>query len=268
MKKIFNIFTIVSLLIFSSSCKETDEAIYEGEALLHFDKVQQEAFVRLSTGNADYLVTYGVLKNVETNHTVELVFEPSKSTAVLGTDFTILESSDVLTAGKAVGDFKINVKESAAAAGKKAVFTLKSSTLTMASFDTEVVVDFKLSCPIDATTFPLNYNVDVFAFNEYAPSHQQTLIPVQGTDNQFKVKSSWGPTFVAWATNNPSYNNQFLYPGTITIQCTSVTFTSDAPSTGPGGTGTYDPATGIIEFTVTQSLFTSQFNTKCTFIPL
>ncbi|MGO4708825.1 hypothetical protein AB4Y90_06835 [Chryseobacterium sp. 2TAF14] len=268
MKKIFSIFLLASLFLAINSCKDAEEAIYEGESLLHFDKIEQNAYVRLSTGNADYLVTYGVLKNVTSNHNVELVFEPAKSTAVLGTDFTIVEGTDVLSAGTAVGDFKINVKESAATAGKKAVFTLKSSSLGMASFDQEVVVNFNLACPIDSNTFPLVYNVDVYAFNEYAPSHQQTLIPVAGTDNQFRINSSWGPSFVAWATNNPSYNNQYLYPGTITINCTNVIFTSGATSTGPGGSGTYNPSTGVIEFTVTQSLFTSPFDTTCTFTPL
>lgn len=265
MKKFLSILTLSLLTVFNS-CKE-DEAIYnDGESLAHFNTTSQRVFVKLGSNAADVLVTYGVTKAANSANNIELVFNASKSTAVLGTDFTIVEGTDSLPAGAALGDFKLNVKESAALAGKKAYFTLKSSSLPLAIFNTEVEVTFALACPLE--NFPLKYNVDVYAFDEYAPSHQQTLVPVPGTDNSFKVNSSWGPSFVAWATGNNGYNNQYLYPGTLTIQCSNVTFTSDAPTTGPGGTGTYDPTTGVIEFTIGQSLFVDQFNTKCTFTPL
>ncbi|WP_265427527.1 hypothetical protein [Chryseobacterium sp. YIM B08800] len=265
MKRILSILTLSLLTVFNS-CQEDEAVYYEGDSLVHFNTTTQRVFVKLGTNAADVLVTYGVTKAAGSNSNVELVFNATKSTAVLGTDFTIVEGTDTLPAGNVLGDFKLNVKEAAALAGKKAFFTLKSSSLGLATFNTEVEVDFALACPLE--NFPLKYNVDVFAFGEYAPSHEQTLVPVPGTDNSFKVNSSWGPSFVAWATDNNGYNNQYLYPGTITIQCSNVTFTSDAPTTGPGGTGTYNPTTKVIEFTISQSLFTSPFNTTCTFTPL
>lgn len=266
MKNIFKIFLLgTSLLTIATSC-EAEQPSTEGESLLHYNEKEQTVSVKLGTASADVTVTYGVTKASGSNNTVELVYNAAKSTAVLGTDFTIVEGSDVLQSGSALGDFKLNVKEAAAAAGKKAYFTLKSSSLGLAPFNQEVVVNFALACPLE--NFPLTYNVSVYAFDEDAPSHQQTLTKVAGTDNQFKVNSSWGPLFVAWATGDTSYNNQFLYPGTLTIQCSKVTFTSSAPSTGPGGTGTYNPITKVIEFTVSQTLFTGAFNTKCTFTPL
>lgn len=263
-----NIFKFLSVLIVFGltvvACKYDDEPTYEGNSLLEFDKTEQTAFVVLNKNSADYLITYGVLKAVDGDHNVELVFDSSKSTAVLGTDFTIVEGTDVLKSGSVLGDFKIKVTEAAADAGKVAVFKLKSGTLGNAIFNQEVVVSFKMSCPL--TNFPLTYDVDVIAFGDTAPSHQQVFTRVTGTDNQFKVNSSWGPTFVAWATEDPSYNNQYLHPGVITINCRTVTFKSDV-SWGKGGTGTYDPNTGIIDIVVGQSLFSSPFTARCIFKP-
>jgi len=264
MKNIFKFLSVLVLSFAFIACKYDDEPTFEGDSLLHFDRPEQEAFVVLNTNSADYLVTYGVLKPVSGDHTVELVYDADKSTAVLGTDFTIVEGSDVLKSGDVLGDFKINVTEDAAAAGKVAVFSLKSDSLPNAIFNQEVEVTFKLSCPLN--NFPLNYTVTVQAFGENAPSHQETLTPVAGSSNKFRVASSWGPNFVAWATDDSSYNNQYLYPGTITINCTTATFDSGV-NYGTGGTGTYDPDTGVIDIVIGQALFTDVFDTRCVFTP-
>ncbi|MCY0969523.1 hypothetical protein [Chryseobacterium wangxinyae] len=162
MKKIF--FLLIGCLLFFA-CKDAEPEIYEGESLLHFDKVSQPVNILLNANNVNATVTYGVTKVAQTNSTVELVYNAAKSTAVLGTDFTILEGTDVLPAGSAVGDFKINVKESAAKLGKKAYFTLKSNSLTSASFDTEVEVAFVLVCPPE--TFPGIFKVNNAIFGTY-----------------------------------------------------------------------------------------------------
>lgn len=266
MKKLFNILSACTVMLLSLYSCEAEQPFTEGDSQIHFNEKEQDVYVTLGSGSGDVMVTYGVTKPAGTTANVELVFDQTKSTAILGTDFTIVEGTDNLEGNAIIGDFKLNVTEAAATANKIARFTLKSNNLAIAPFNQEVEVTFNLACPLD--NFPLQYNVTVTAFNEDAPSHQQTLIPVAGTDNQFKVNSSWGPSFVAWATDNPAYNNQYLYPGTITINCSNVTFRSGAPSTGPGGTGTYNPTTGVIQFTVSQSLFSSPFNTTCTFTPL
>lgn len=269
-KNINSIVLAISLLLTFSimSCSVDEAPMYEGESLLHFNQGNSTtAFVQLNTGSQHYNVTYGVTNEVSSEHSVQLVFDQSKSTAILGTDFTIVKGIDDLKPGEVIGDFVILVTEAAATAGKKAVFTLQSSTIPYASFKQEQEVTFKLSCPLD-NSFPLTYLVDVYAFNEFGPSHQQTLTRVEGTDNQFKVTSSWGPEFVAWATNDPGYLNQYLHDGILTINCTDVTFTSTL-AWSKGGTGTYDPNTGIIELTVGQSLFSGNpFTVKLTFNPM
>ncbi|MCU7617861.1 hypothetical protein NZ698_11680 [Chryseobacterium sp. PBS4-4] len=165
MKKILSLVTLVSLLFVFNSCKDEEEIYYEGDSLVNFDKTAQIANVILNNNNADYLVTYGVTKASQSDNTVEIVFDAANSTAVLGTDFTIVEGTDVLKSGSAVGDFKINVKESAAKLGKKAVFTLKSNTLGTAPFNKKVEVAFTLVCP--AATFPGVFSVKNVLFGTY-----------------------------------------------------------------------------------------------------
>ncbi|AZA59046.1 hypothetical protein [Chryseobacterium shandongense] len=137
MKKIFLSFFAVTLtLIFSNSCREHENLTYDGESFLHFDKKDQ------TVANGNVNITYGVTKAVSGDHNVEIIFNSAKSTAILGTDFTIVESKDVLKDGSVLGDFVINVTPAAAAAKKEAVFTLQSSTLQNAVFNQEVLVKF------------------------------------------------------------------------------------------------------------------------------
>ncbi|WP_318310258.1 hypothetical protein [Flagellimonas crocea] len=111
-------------------------------------------------------------------------------------------------------------------------------------------------CP---TVFSSAYSVSVFAFDEEAPSFNVDLIPVDGTDNQFTIESSWGPNFVAWATGDSSYEGQFPYSGTITVnEDFSVDFAGDA-SWATGGTGTYTACGDRFEITLTQALFSGGF---------
>ena len=78
----------------------------------------------------------------------------------------------------------------------------------------------------------------------------------------------WGPNFVAWATGNASYAGQFVYPARLIINCDN---TVDVITTGTqflGGSGTYDPVTGVIDVVIQQGLFTAPFDTNCVFYPL
>lgn len=165
MKKLLAIFLFGALVFAPTSCKDEDEIFYEGESLLHFNTPAQRANVIKDTGSADYVVTYGVTKAAGADSNVELVFDAAKSTAVLGTDFTIIESTDVLPAGVSLGGFKINVKETAAKAGKKAYFKVRSASLAPAIFNQEVEVVFGLVCPPD--TFAGVFNVQNVLFGQY-----------------------------------------------------------------------------------------------------
>lgn len=146
MKKFLNYFLLASIVtMFVASCKPDDEPFFEGDSLLLFESPE------VSAADGDYALAYGVTNAVDGDHNVSLVFNQSKSTAVLGTDFTIVKGSDVLKGGTARGDFKINVTQAAAIAKKNAVFTMTNSTLGKATFNQEVLVNFACSSNLAGT---------------------------------------------------------------------------------------------------------------------
>ena len=145
------------------------------------------------------------------------------------------------------------------------VFNLSSAEAKIGNTNQFTLQLFK-SCPFEGLN-TTSYDVDVFAFDDQAPSHSVTLVPVAGTDNQWTVTSSWGPDFVAWATGDPSYSGAFLYSGTIVLNDDyTVDFIgNDAWATG--GSGNYSPCTQVFDITLTQGLFTTSFTTQVVMSP-
>lgn len=151
MKKI--LFLLMASLLFFS-CKEAEPEIYNGDSLLHFTKGDSDnAFVLLGSGSSTYKLAFGVTKPVVGNSDVKLIFDQSKSTAQLGTDFQIVSPlSTQLSAGQAIGSYDIKILEATATpTPKTAVFRLESSSLQGASWYKEFTLNIALSCP--ASTF-------------------------------------------------------------------------------------------------------------------
>lgn len=145
MKKFFNILIgCATIFLVAYSC-EAEQPFNEGQALLHFDNPDQTA------PDGNYNVTYGVTTPVSSDQTTTLVFNQAKSSAILGSDFTIVEGNDVIKAGAVKGDFVINVTKAGALAKKQAVFTIKSSTIPNAVFNQELTVRFSCSSTLGGT---------------------------------------------------------------------------------------------------------------------
>ena len=108
-------------------------------------------------------------------------------------------------------------------------------------------------CP---TVISEEYGVDVFALGGQAPSHSVEFVPVDGTDNQWTITSSWGPNFVGWATGNAANNGAFLYAGTVTL---NEDFSVDFDGERGTGTGTYSACDNQFSITIDQNLFTTDF---------
>lgn len=94
------------------------------------------------------------------------------------------------------------------------------------------------------------------------PNFTPTVTKV--ADNQYTFNTFWGPTFIASALNNPQYANvvALSYSGTLTInQAADGTYNvtivgnNSAAWDNGGGTGTYDPCTKTLSYTLTQGLF-------------
>lgn len=200
--------------------------------------------------------------------TLVATVDTENSTAVEGVDFTLESSSIVIPAGEVNGNFVITANHgSATTSGKTVVLNISSPDVENATFNTTHTVNIILACPLPAD-FALSYGVQVQALNQSFPTHLQTITPVPGEDNTFKMESIWGPEFVATATGNSGYSGQYVYSGQFTINCDdTVTFTGD-DTWATGGTGTYNPETGFITGTIGQTLFTSSnFTVDITMIP-
>lgn len=274
--KYFLSLLVISILFMGCSDDNTrGEKYYSGnQNYLSFGLGdRQRMIVKPEEGFRISKLYFGTYKNVSKDHQVKLVFDAENSEAVLGVDFEIINNVATLAKGTGLAYFEIKVFEDPAIPlGKKAIFRLESADLEDAVTRTEMIATLALSCQLDNEVFPMKYNVDVYAFGDIAPSHVQTLTPVYGADeNTYKFASAWGPFFVAWATDSPSYNNQYVYPGKLIINCdNTVTVIGDSAPGNPysGGTGTYDPDTGVIDVVINQGVFTSPFTTNCVFTPI
>lgn len=261
---------VFSFLLIGCEDDSHGEKGYSGTNYVSFNAAgTQRMVVRPETGFEISPVSFGTVKATQEDTQVKLIFDAENSTAVLGVDFDIVSDVVVLEKGKSVGEFGIKVYEDPATpAGKVAKFKISSPTIANAIFRQDLEVTLALSCQFDNEVFPLTYDVDVYAFGDMAPSHVQTLVPVSGAaENTYKFTSAWGPTFVAWATDTPSYNNQYLYSGVLTINCDNTVVVVGDLAWSTGGTGTYDPDTGVIDVVIGQSLFTTAFTANCVFIP-
>lgn len=198
MKKLLNIFTILTLFSVFTSCKDEEQIYFDGDSLLHFEKGT------LTAPDGDYMLPYGVTKAVGGDHNVTLVFDQAKSTAVLGTDFTIVQGADILKDGTARSYFKLNVTKAAAIAKKNAVFTMSNTTLPRAIFNQEVKVNF-------ACTSALAGTYQYSTVNAFAPGLAPVSGPVTGnvtltanaTGNEYTISDSSFGAYSVWSGYAP-----------------------------------------------------------------
>jgi hypothetical protein len=229
MKKI--LFLLIGFMTIFS-CKDAEPEVYDGQSMLNFNKgVAGNGYVLSSATYSDYKISYGSIKPVEGNHQVQIKFDASKSTAVLGTDFQIINATDELSAGEVGGEFTIRIfKASATQAGKTATFTLGSSTLTNAVFDQTFTLNMSLTCPV--TSFVGNFNNSESFWNN--PGTTVEIVENPAVPNQLLIKDyldvgkdlvlNYNPTTfaVTFADQNTGYfssaNNGYIWlrPSTVT----------------------------------------------------
>ena len=147
-------------LFFIVSCSDDTTDIYEGAPLLQFSKgTSKPGLVEIGSASANYAIDYGVVRPVTGSHTVKLVVDATKSTAVEGVDFEILNSAtDELTTGELNGTFTVRVlSTNLTTVPVIAVFNLQSSTIANAGFDQSYTLSLSLKCPLN-TFFSGGFN--------------------------------------------------------------------------------------------------------------
>ena len=155
--KRFNKVILVFLLIFlAQSCSDNDRDLYDGPPLITFNNGITSKVLILSTQTAPYndiKIKYGTVRPVQGSNTVSLVVDATKSTAVEGTDFDVINGTDEMTDGETNGEFTVRVyKTPAIQSGKVAVFNLKSTSIQNAIFNQNYTLNIALTCP--SSSFP------------------------------------------------------------------------------------------------------------------
>ena len=182
-----------------NSCRGSEELAYNGDSLLLFNAPQNSASATISSGagTAIYNVTFGVLKQVESDSDVTLVVDAANSTAKEGVDFTIANKTTTLKAGSATGGIPVTILESGATLTAKSIaFKLQSNSLKNAGFNQNFKLNISLTCPFINTKFSGNYTVLTDSWADYMAGDKVPVTPGAAA-NQIYVR----------ATNNPYISN-------------------------------------------------------------
>lgn len=242
--KILKYLSIPIFALMLTSCEGPDDAVYEGDNFVSFAATSSEATVIKGSTSREVTVSYTTLSEAKSNTDVQISVDASKSTAVEGTDFKIINKTDNLAAGQKIGNFRIQLFESGASETPKVIaFKISSPTVPTAIFNQTHALEYSLECPFNISVFSGTYKVVTDTWNDYSAGDQITV--QQGpAANQFKIL----------ATNNPYILNASTAYMLVTVNTNgSVTLASNQAFNYGGadvfavnGTGTVNFCTGAI----------------------
>lgn len=186
MKKIFLLLVSFSLLTFMSCSDDDRGQKTASEQVMMFPEPTKSIFAFDGTEGTEDIVVFGTVRPVSGNHTVNLVFDAENSTMVEGVDFDIIQGSSQMNNGSILGEFKVfYYTNSATEEGKRAVFTLESSTLNSAMFKDTYSVRVSFACPMD------NF-FGIFQANTWwLGSTVHEIVESGDVENQLKVIGFW-----------------------------------------------------------------------------
>jgi len=238
--KILKYLSIPIFALLLSSCEERDDAVYEGDNFVSFAETSSEATVVKGSTSKEVIVSYTTLSEAKANTDVKISVDASKSTAVEGTDFKIINATDNLAAGQKVGSFRIQLLESGAKETQKIItFKISSPSVGSAVFNQTHELKYSLECPFNMSGFTGTYKVVTDTWEDYSVGDQITVQPGPAA-NQFKILS----------TNNPYISNPTTSYMLVTVQNDGkVTLASNEPFNYGGTTGTLSlNGTGTVNF--------------------
>ena len=115
MKKLLSVIKILLLISVLLSCSKDDgDPIADSDALLQFTQDSAEVLVPKGSSDVEYTLEYRVAKQSSSDATVTLTVDAVNTNAVYGTDYIIVNQTDVLEAGTLTGTFKIKLLEAGA----------------------------------------------------------------------------------------------------------------------------------------------------------
>lgn len=254
MKKISYLILALLTGVLFISCRDSLSDVYSGPVGLHFSEGTSKSEVVL--GGAEYkdvTIPFGTLKGIGSSASVSLVVDTANSTAVEGTQFTILQNPVSLSSGSTGGSFTVRILESGASSdAKKAVFKLSSSEIENAIFDQTYTLDMSLFCPVSSF-------VGDFSYAGFLGTSSSLQIE-EGTEaNTLYIKnwiSSSYPIKLTYDTDgNVTFTAQetgYVHPtyGMITINPT------------PGVTSTFNTCTRTLTLYATYTVAAGSFGAK------
>lgn len=253
MKKI--IFLLGIFLTFAIvACKPEEEVSYDGDSYVHFQAESQNVFAVAGTPYTDAKIDYGTVQPVSGNHQVKLVLDKTKSTAVEGVDFQILNNNtSEIAAGAANGQFTVRVMSAQMSQTPKiAVFKIESPTIASAVFSKELTVNMSLTCPVSFFVGTGTFKNTEAYWSTVGKTYTLQNVTTGGV-NQFVIKGymddggdlkvNYNPT--TFAVTIPVQSTGYFEPGY------GYAYASD-PSSGPAST--YNPCTRTLSLKVWWSI--------------
>jgi hypothetical protein len=266
MKKLLSAFvlSILSIVLFNACTEDNDEK---------FGGDTQSGWVQFKDGNAiDLVYTQGAVYRIPVS-----LFSPVNTTGlevgysitnIVGTTAGILSFDPVIT-------YEPNTNTGGEVVLEAIAPTLSSNiefdvTLTSTSRSNVQLglglneKPIKKRVRICATSIASSYTgsstntTNNATFSPWSP----IITPVVGEPNKYQFDTCWGLGFVQFLS--PTAPAGFNYPGFITINSdNTVTVqginSTQFPNRYPGGSGTFNPCTKEIRYTLNQGLFTNPF---------
>lgn len=263
MKKYYKQLSIIIVIFIASmqtSCNNNDSFTFD----LPEQAVVTQVEISLAVSQAVTQCTADVSITSSDEATIYYMFLPSASEAPLSAD--LFDDGDILEfSGADSTTFETtNLSEGVS-------YTIYAISVNRDGLRSEQVFASSYSQPSFQINIDTTYTASPFpSVTGPAPVYTATLTPT-GTPNEYSIDSAWGQNFAGWIFNYSGYNGFFVYPGTLIIgDDYSVTIIGDPnePYGYPtGGSGSYDPCTNEISYTLTQALSGNPFTVYVNLVP-
>ena len=271
MKKYLLKLTSLCLFVGVLSSCEQEKIIYDvnnGQSFVGFNIVSASLPTYSADSGTDFTLEVEVGATTKANHdrTIAIAIN-DKFTTALPTEYTIDQASLVIPANKFVGTIKITGNYANLPASGQKLITLDLVSVQ----DADVINPDKKSftvylyraCPV---SIPLNYT-GVSSYSSYTSQPFDVVFtPVVGVDNSWKADNLWG-NFVAALTGSSKDEGKSPYPGSIKINCDNTVTVTGTGASGDGGTGTFNPTTKVITFSLNQTVFSNPFTASVKLTP-
>ena len=265
MKKLSYLFTFLTIVLVGCDTDKGDESYMDNRATIAGITESSSTLFVTADGKNTYTLKINVSKLLKSNMDLTIAIDET-SEAIEGVDFNLSESSIKIAAGSFSGSIDIVADfDNASFDGKKLKLNLVAPDGVLIGEGSSITIDIVKSCPLPSE-LASSYTANPSISGTDAPEFTASFTRVGTTGLTYEVNSGWGPNFVGWAANDPSYNGALIYPCELTVNADgTVTVTGESYYTG--GTGTYDACTGVISVTLTQAVFNNPFTVDVTFTP-